>query len=158
MAQESVAVPSTSMSIWEGLVQENQEELVDVLEISNDEEEEVLPSISPRQRNANESERRNQVEAHDVVEISSREEEELLPVASKEKTTNGDIPTAVEEIAKEATRLGLDNNPVELLRIMQAKIVQGRDLEIKDITAPLEGATNQIFIDRNCVLETAMEE
>ena len=68
------------------------------------------------------NQRRNQVEAQDVVEISSREKE-LLPVASMEKATNGVIPTAVEEIAKKATRLGLDNNPVELLRIMQAKIV-----------------------------------
>ena len=50
-----MAVPSTSVIIGEGLVQENQEELVDVLEISN-KEEEVLPSRSPHQRNENESE------------------------------------------------------------------------------------------------------
>ena len=70
--------------------------------------------------------------------------------------------TAIDEIVKEASeycrRKGLDNNPVEILRYYQTQIVQGRRLEVEDITVTDDGETNQIFVDRNNILATGMDE
>ena len=49
-------------------------------------------------------------------------------------------------------------NPVETFRVIQKAIVTGRALEIEDQSVALVGGTNEIFIDRSKVLQTAIEE
>ena len=53
---------------------------------------------------------------------------------------------------------GLDTNPVEVLRYFQSKIVEGRALEIVDPASSSEGETNLIYVDRNDILMSGMDE
>ena len=50
------------------------------------------------------------------------------------------------------------NNPVEILKYLQEKLVQGRLLEIADASQCLNGETNFIMVDRSNLLNTATEE
>lgn len=52
----------------------------------------------------------------------------------------------------------LDNNPVEVLRYCQSKIVESRALEIVDPASSSEGETNLIYVDRNDILMSGMDE
>lgn len=50
------------------------------------------------------------------------------------------------------------SNPVEILRVMQKCIVQGRKLEIEDPSTENVGATNFLAIDRHNIFQTTKEE
>ncbi|XP_057312418.1 uncharacterized protein LOC130653938 [Hydractinia symbiolongicarpus] len=50
------------------------------------------------------------------------------------------------------------NSPVEILRYMQQKLVQGRSLEITDIAVHDDRPTNFIMVDRANLIETGLEE
>ena len=50
------------------------------------------------------------------------------------------------------------NNPVEILKYMQTRLVQGRPLEIEDVTQCISGATNFIMVDRSDLMNTELEE
>ena len=49
-------------------------------------------------------------------------------------------------------------DPVDILRLFQSSIVTGRGLEVSDETDVLQGETNYILVDRDNVLQSAMEE
>lgn len=49
-------------------------------------------------------------------------------------------------------------DPIEILRKMQKDIVTGRTLDVTDEAEALEGETNYLYIDRDSVLESAMED
>ena len=49
-------------------------------------------------------------------------------------------------------------DPVEILRVAQQFIVTGRQLEVISLTECLEGETNYILINRQDVLDSAIEE
>ena len=69
------------------------------------------------------------------------------------------IAQIVRESAEYCRQKGLDNNPVEILRFYQTKIIEGRMLEVDDPTHDCsEGETNQIFVNRDKVLDTGMDE
>ena len=50
------------------------------------------------------------------------------------------------------------NNPVEILKYMQTRLVQGRPLEIEDVTQCISRATNFIMIDRSDLINAGLEE
>ena len=50
------------------------------------------------------------------------------------------------------------NNLVEILKYMQTRLVQGRSLEIEDVTQCISGATNFIMVDRSDLINTGLEE
>ena len=50
------------------------------------------------------------------------------------------------------------NNPVEILKYMQTRLVQERPLEIEDVTQCISGATNFIMVDRSDLINTGLEE
>ena len=50
------------------------------------------------------------------------------------------------------------NNPVEILKYMQTRLVQGKPLEIEDVTQCISGATNFIMVDRSDLINTGLEE
>jgi len=69
------------------------------------------------------------------------------------------IVQIVRESAEHCRQKGLDQNPVEILRCYQTQIIQGRMLEVNDPTCDCsEGETNQIFVNRDKVLDTGMDE
>ena len=53
---------------------------------------------------------------------------------------------------------GISNNPVELLRWMQNRLVCGRSLDVVDVSQCVGGATSYILVDRQQILETAFDE
>ena len=50
------------------------------------------------------------------------------------------------------------NNPVEILKYMQTRLIQGRHLEIEDVAQCISGATNFIVVDRSDLTNTELEE
>ena len=50
------------------------------------------------------------------------------------------------------------NNPVEILKYMQTKLVEGRPLEVEDVTECICGATNFVMVDRSHLINTGLEE
>ena len=50
------------------------------------------------------------------------------------------------------------NNPVESLKYMQTRLIQGRHLEIDDVAQCISGATNFIMVDRSHLINTGLEE
>ena len=78
----------------------------------------------------------------DDVDKNSKDEESLPPSSSPEviellDTSNDDIKTKVTKIIKICKETGgTSENAVEVLRVAQKVLVQGRDLEIHDPTGP----------------------
>ena len=69
------------------------------------------------------------------------------------------IDQIVRESAEYCRQKGLDNNPVEILRFYQTQIIEGRMLEVDDPSRDCSnGETNQIFVNRDSVLDTGMDE
>ena len=66
-----------------------------------------------------------------------------------------EISDIVEEIVKDCENC---QNPTEILRCAQNKIVTGRQLDITDPTSELLGDTNFILVDRENLLETGLDE
>ena len=50
------------------------------------------------------------------------------------------------------------NNPLETFKYMQTRLVQGRSLEIEDVTQCISRATNFIMVDRSDLINTGLEE
>ena len=50
------------------------------------------------------------------------------------------------------------NNPVEILKYMQTRLIQGRHLEIEDVSKCISGAINFIMVDRSHLINTGLEE
>jgi hypothetical protein len=67
------------------------------------------------------------------------------------------IDGAVASVTKQIKTKG-DFNPVEILRCLQQAVVIGRPLEIDDSSTFNEGQTTLIFVDRQNILETGLEE
>ena len=72
--------------------------------------------------------------------------------------SDDNIQSKVEAIIAEMQRSGIDQNPVECLRMLQTKRSCARCLEITDLAADNSGATNFILVDRNNLLATGFEE
>ena len=50
------------------------------------------------------------------------------------------------------------NHPVEILKYMQTRLVQGKPLDIEDVTQCTSGATHFIMVDRSDLMNTGLEE
>lgn len=69
--------------------------------------------------------------------------------------------TCIDNIVKETCDFCVKNNienPVEILRLYQKKIVCGRSLEVENEGDILTGETNFIVVDRNNILKTGFDE
>eukprot|EP00794_Sanderia_malayensis_P012463 gene12462-13751_t len=65
----------------------------------------------------------------------------------------------VKEVARSLKKKNLDQNPVEILRAMQRKLISGRKLGIENAAEDnTAGETNFIMVDRNNILETGFDE
>ncbi|KAH3805255.1 hypothetical protein DPMN_133552 [Dreissena polymorpha] len=69
------------------------------------------------------------------------------------RSINSIVAFAVEELVSKKI-----DNPVEMLRFLQSVVVTGRKLDIDSSTDSIDGETNFINIDRQNILETAMDE
>jgi len=77
------------------------------------------------------------------------------------EVSNGDVSAApvpsADQLIKEIHTQGL-SDPVEILRFLQKKMVQGRDLDVTSESELHEGDTNYICIDRHDILKTTFAE
>ena len=75
--------------------------------------------------------------------------EEIIPM---------DFNTKLKLVIEKIKQQKLDQNPVEMLKCLQTELITGRKLEITDIAAENDGATNFILVDRTNILETGFDE
>ncbi|XP_063411184.1 uncharacterized protein LOC134694119 [Mytilus trossulus] len=80
--------------------------------------------------------------------------EEINKEVNKSEST---IQETVDDIVT-TCKLNNINDPIDILRICQNKIVQGRTLDIIDDADVLSGGTNYIMVDREDILKSAMTE
>ena len=80
-----------------------------------------------------------------------------LNSSSELQLASSSVHGIVDETADYCLEHGI-SDPIEILRYYQQKIVLGRKLDIEDDSEVIEGETNFILIDRNRVLESALEE
>ncbi|XP_078333982.1 uncharacterized protein LOC111123838 isoform X2 [Crassostrea virginica] len=80
-----------------------------------------------------------------------------LNSSSELQLASSSVYGIVDETADYCLEHGI-SDPIEILRYYQQKIVLGRKLDIEDDSEVIEGETNFILIDRNRVLESALEE
>lgn len=93
-----------------------------------------------------------------VVFIPDNDEDLLISPFDSTTVTASTISSIVKEGTLYCKSKGLDNNPVEVLRYFQSKIVEGRSLEIVDPASSSEGDTNLVYVDRNDILMSGMDE
>ena len=92
------------------------------------------------------------------VLVPDNDEDLLISPFESTIVTASTISSIVKEGTLYCRSKGLDNNPVEVLRYFQSKIVEGRALEIVDPSSSSEGETNLIYVDRNDILMSGMDE
>ena len=83
----------------------------------------------------------------DVIDIDKFTPPDLINIHEK-----------VNKIVGHCRENGFSDNAVEVLRLLQAELVVGRNMEIASPDQCPEGATNLIMIDQQNILATAFEE
>ena len=68
------------------------------------------------------------------------------------------VTQKVTEAANDIKARSFDQNPVEIVKYLQKKLLSGRVLDVEDPTISLDGKTNFIMVDRNNILETGFDE
>ena len=95
-----------------------------------------------------------------VIQSSTAERgSSFVPETELEGTNEGacEILSEADQLVEEIHKQGL-NDPVEILRFLQKKLVQGRDLDVTSESELKEGDTNYICIDRHDILGTSFSE
>lgn len=97
-----------------------------------------------------------------VIDIESTEnnneiETGLVQNMIQREETSMDINSVINEISDYCQENKVSSTK-EIVRLMQSKLVRGRNLEIESEDTCPEGAANYIIVDRYNILETGMEE
>ena len=129
------------------------------------EEDSAPPDVEPSNNNNSESNRSlevcNNVSGSEVIDITDTLEEANMStvtiVNSENEIKDIIIDKEIVDIIEHCKTKDL-NNPVEILKYMQTRLVQGRPLEIEDVTQCISGATNVITVDRSDLMNTGLEE
>ena len=69
-----------------------------------------------------------------------------------------DIESRIDAFVESCKSSAYSQNPVQILKYLQEKLITGRPLEILDPTICEKGDTNLIMVDRENILETGFEE
>ena len=128
-------------------------------------EEDCAPSdVEPNNDNISESNRclevSNNISDSEVINITDTLETNMSTdtfLNSEKKIKDINIDKKIVDIIEHCKTKDL-NNPVEILKYMQTRLVQGRPLEIEDVTQCISGATNFIMVDRSDLINTGLEE
>ena len=102
-----------------------------------------------------------QVENQHVTVLDHLELDDDIQVVSAVDANQAVIDTDINSIIEDVIKLCKENSITstkEVIRLMQAKIVRGRSLEIESVDTCPEGSTNYILVDRYHILDTGMEE
>ena len=129
------------------------------------EEDSAPPDVEPSNDNNSESNRSlevsNNISGSEVIDVTDTLEETNMStvtiVNSENEIKDIIIDKEILDIIERCKTKDL-NNPVEILKYMQTRLVQGRSLEIEDVTQCISGATNFIMVDRSDLINTGLEE
>ena len=128
-------------------------------------EEDSAPSdVESNNDNISESNRSlevsNNISDSEVIDITDTLETNMstdITLNSENKIKDIIIGKEIVDIIEHCKTKDL-NNPVENLKYTQTKLVQGKPLEIEDVTQCISGATNFIMVDRSDLINTGLEE
>ena len=68
------------------------------------------------------------------------------------------IESRIDAFVESCKSSGYSQNPVQILKYLQEKLITGRPLEILDPTSCEKGDTGLIMVDRENIFETGFEE
>ena len=137
--------------------------------LSNDDtgdvrEEDSASDVEPSNEKISESSRSlevsNNISDSEVIDITDTLETNMstdITLNLENKIKDIIIDKEIVDIIEHCKTKDL-NNPVEVLKYMQTRLVQGRPLEIEDVTQCISGATNFIMVDRSDLINTGLEE
>lgn len=86
----------------------------------------------------------------------SNESVPVLQPPSADPST--DLEAVLQEIVVHCNRTNITNNPVEILRYLQTRLVLGRALDVVNVAESVGGDTNYMLVDRYRLLETVFDE
>ena len=129
------------------------------------EEDSAPPDVEPGNDNNSESNRSlevsNNTSSSEVIDVTDALEEtniSAVPIVNSENEIKDIIiDKEIVDITEHCKTKAL-NDPVEILKYMQTRLVQGRPLGIDDVTQCISGATNFIEVDRSDLMNTGLEE
>ena len=117
------------------------------------EEDSAPQDVEPSNDNISESNRSlevsNNISGSEVIDITDTLETNMSTdtiLNSENKIRDKIIDKEIVDIIEHCKTKDL-NNPVEILKYMQTRLVQGRLLEIEEITQCIGGATSFIMVD-----------
>ena len=128
-------------------------------------EDSAPPDVEPRNDNNSESNRSlevsNNISGSEITDVTDTLEETNMStvtiVNSENEIKDIIIDKEIVDIIEHCKTKDL-NNSVEILKYIQTRLVQGRPLEIEDVTQCIGGATNFIMVDRSDLMNTGLEE
>ena len=93
--------------------------------------------------------------------VSQGEEGAIQSVSSKGEASSYSVESELQKAVHSCIDYCLERsieNPVEILRCAQHFLLCGRPLDVTDPSAPLDGETNFILVNRQNVFQSAKEE
>ena len=81
----------------------------------------------------------------------------IRPIAQLAQQKEEDTTDKIEEVICEIKGKSL-MDPVEILRLLQNRLLKGRQLDVIELTDGLDGQTNYICVDRQKILSTTFDE
>ena len=97
-----------------------------------------------------------------VFDTSQLTSSSLVEQSTSDSVQSNDLTVHISEeihdIIMYCHEENLADNPVELVRYMQIRLVKGRALDVRNVTECEEGATSWIMVDRQKLLETGCDE
>lgn len=82
----------------------------------------------------------------------SEEDQDAINAVTSEEVNDQEIDNTSND------KCAPDSSVIEILKVAQSVLIEGRQLELTDVNNPPEGETNFILIDRNNILETSFDE
>ena len=122
------------------------------------------PNFEPSNDNISESNRYlevcNNISGSEVIDITETLETNMSTdtiLNSENNIKDIIIDKEIVDIIEHCKTKDL-NHPVEILKYMQIRLVQGRPLDIEDVTQCTSGTTHFIMVDRSDLMNTGLEE
>ena len=129
------------------------------------EEDSAPPDAEPSNDNNSESNRSlevsNDISGLEVTDVTDTLEESNMStvtiVNSENEIKDIIIDKEIVDIIEHCKTKDL-NNPIEMLKYMQKRLLPGRPQKIEDVMQCISGARNFIMVDRSDLMNTGLEE
>ena len=130
-------------------------QISDVYQTSQDGRDD-LSEVSNRDTAAVSGQMEAEIQISYMPDMQQAEDQHFPEATTSGRASSVPVPTA-KQLVSEIHNQGL-SDPVEILRFLQEKLIQGRDLDVTSQSEIQEGETNYICIDRLDILKTTFAE